>query len=386
MVYSLDTYGFCFYPFPMKVVLFEIQDIKRFYPISLTHGLWEIKTGVLSQYERFRKHFGRVFVFSNRDYISSDTLPEGLKLFVDPMVKDPSSIPELKPGEVIYSKGRPVCFASEIPEIPENGKRIDRNIPFYSYLHEIIEEFPDNLTKDLIQMVIKDDYPNVVKAIGRQIFVHREVKISGEITVNAEKGPVFIGKGTKIEPYTYIEGPAFIGENCLIKAGTRIEGGVYLGNWTKVAGEIEHTIIHGYSNKQHHGFLGHSYIGEWVNLGAGTTNSDLKNNYSNIRIKIFDEEINTGLMFLGLLMGDHSKSAINTSFNTGTLAGPFSNIFTRDFPPKFIPPFSWVGEKMDVYRVDKAVETARKVMKRRGVEMDSGYEFMIKRLFEIYTQ
>jgi UDP-N-acetylglucosamine diphosphorylase/glucosamine-1-phosphate N-acetyltransferase len=154
---------------------------------------------------------------------------------------------------------------------------------------------------------------------------------------------------------------------------------------SKVGGEVEGSIIHGYSNKQHGGFLGHAYLGAWVNLGADTNNSDLKSNYGNVRVTVGDEHIDTGMQFVGLTMADHSKSAINSMFNTGTVIGASCNIFGDGFPPKYVPSFSWgaAGETFTTFSADKAIEVARRVMLRRGITLTSAEEVLFQKIFEL---
>lgn len=358
----------------MEIYLFEGDNWKNYIPISYTRGIWDIRVGLFTQKERFERFFGKKpKVYSYREHIKSDDIPKQGDLNINPMIKDPSLLPEIKEGEIILSYGEKIAFRSTAKNI--DYRVIELDIPFYRYLYEIIDEFPNILRED----ILNNFQFNNIKG---NIYIEEGVKIIEPVFINSENGPVVIKKGTIIEPFTYVEGPAYIGEKCLIKSGTRITGGNFFGDFSKIAGEIEHTCFLGFSNKQHYGFLGHSYVGEWVNLGAGTTNSDLKNNYSEIKINIEDIEINTKLKFLGLMIGDHSKSAINTSFNTGTIVSPFSNIFTREFPPKYIPPFSWVGEKIERYEVDKAIKTAEIVMRRRGKTMDDEYKNMIFKLFK----
>ncbi len=364
----------------MEIYLFEGDNWKNYIPISYTKGIWDIRVGLFTQKERFERFFNKkVKVYSYREYIKSDEIPKPGDLNINPMIKDPSLLPEIREGEIIISYGEKIAFRTTNEN--KDYRVIELDIPFYRYLYEIIDEFPDILRDDIINNY-KFNNKKLTNIIGDNIYIDEDVKIIEPVFIDTKNGPVVIRKGTLIEPFSYIEGPAYFGENCLIKSGTRITGGNYFGTYSKVSGEIEHTIFSGYSNKQHFGFLGHSYIGEWVNLGAGTTNSDLKNNYSEIKINIEDKEINTNLRFLGLMIGEHSKSAINTSFNTGTIVSPFANIFTRNFPPKYIPPFSWVGEKIERYEIEKAIKTAEIVMGRRGVTMSEEYRKMIYKLFE----
>jgi UDP-N-acetylglucosamine diphosphorylase/glucosamine-1-phosphate N-acetyltransferase len=180
------------------------------------------------------------------------------------------------------------------------------------------------------------------------------------VVIDASEGPVYIGKDVKIYPNSVIEGPVYIGDKSEIKSCAVISENVSIGKVCKVGGEIEESIIMPYSNKQHSGFLGHSYLGSWVNLGADTNCSDLKNNYSTIKATIKNKQFDTGLQFLGLIMGDHSKSAINT-----------------------IPSFSWGGkEKMDTYDIKKSIDTAGKVMQRRNISMTKIDESLFEAIYD----
>ena len=217
------------------------------------------------------------------------------------------------------------------------------------------------------------------------IFVGTGATVKSGTTLDAEKGPIYIDKNVEIFPNVTIEGPVFIGANSKIKIGAKIYEGTSIGEMCKVGGEVEESIIHSYSNKQHDGFLGHAYLGMWVNLGADTNNSDLKNNYGNVKVSINGKEwINSNSTFVGAAIADHFKSAIGTMFNTGTVVGFASNIFYRTFPPKFIPSFFWGGEKEAVtYVLEKAVDTAIKVMKRRKIEMSIAQRKLFETIFKL---
>jgi UDP-N-acetylglucosamine diphosphorylase / glucose-1-phosphate thymidylyltransferase / UDP-N-acetylgalactosamine diphosphorylase / glucosamine-1-phosphate N-acetyltransferase / galactosamine-1-phosphate N-acetyltransferase len=225
--------------------------------------------------------------------------------------------------------------------------------------------------------------------LGKQgIFIADSAVIKPGVVLDAEKGPIYIGKNVTILPFSTIVGPAYIGDGSIVKANSTIYENTSIGPVCKVGGEIEGSIIQGYSNKQHSGFLGHSYLGAWVNLGAGTNNSDLKNNYSTVRVHVGSEEMDSGLQFVGLTMGDHSKSAINSMFNTGTIVGVSSNIAAAGFPPKYIPSFSWgvPGGTFTTYRVDRAIDVARKVMARRAVEFTKVEEALFRSVFAMTSE
>ena len=220
-----------------------------------------------------------------------------------------------------------------------------------------------------------------------KIFIDEGAKVKPGVVLDAENGPIYIGKDAKIFPNAVIEGPAFIGNKSAIKIGAKIYENTSIGEVCKVGGEVEESIIHSYSNKQHDGFLGHAYLGMWVNLGADTNNSDLKNNYGSVKVIINGEQVDSGSMFVGLTMGDHSKAAINTMFNTGTVVGVSSNIFGAGFPKKYIPSFAWGGsDSTTSYDVEKALDVARKVMARRNIKLTDVEERIFRYIFDLTSE
>src|SRR5690606_16982746 len=179
------------------------------------------------------------------------------------------------------------------------------------------------------------------------------------------------------------EGPCFIGDHSVIKIGAKSYGQTAIGRWCKVGGEVENSIILGYSNKQHDGFLGHSCLGAWVNLGADTNTSDLKNNYGSVRVLLNGREVNSGRMLLGSLIGDHSQTGINTMLNTGTVIGVSANIFGGGFPPREIPSFAWGGSGgFEPFRPEKAIELARTVTARRGIDFTDADKRLLMQVWE----
>jgi UDP-N-acetylglucosamine diphosphorylase/glucosamine-1-phosphate N-acetyltransferase len=197
--------------------------------------------------------------------------------------------------------------------------------------------------------------------------------------LDAEEGPIILGRNVTVMSNAVIEGPAYVGDHSLIKIGAKIYHGTAIGPHCKVGGEVEASVLQSYANKQHEGFLGHSYLGSWVNLGADTNTSDLKNTYGTIRVAINGEMIETGHQFVGLTMGDHSKSGINVMFDTGSVVGVSCNIYGAAIPPKALPSFSWSGEgRCEAYDLEKGLETARRVMARRNVAMSEAYERLFR--------
>jgi UDP-N-acetylglucosamine diphosphorylase/glucosamine-1-phosphate N-acetyltransferase len=225
-------------------------------------------------------------------------------------------------------------------------------------------------------------YPGASLLNRKNIIVGRGSVLKPGVVLDAEHGSIIIGKNVTVMPNAVIIGPASIGDGSIIKVGAKIYHGASIGERCKVGGEVEASIIQSYSNKQHDGFLGHSYLGSWVNLGADTNTSDLKNTYGNVRVELHGKQIDTGYQFVGLMMGDHSKTGINVMFDTGTIVGVSCNIFGANLPPKNIPSFSW-GQKnfFSVYDIEKGIETARKVMKRRELTMTAAYEKLMRNVF-----
>ncbi len=222
--------------------------------------------------------------------------------------------------------------------------------------------------------------------INRQkVFISQNCIINSHVVLDASHGAIYISPEVTIEPFTYIQGPVYIGKNTTVKAGSKLYGPVRIGKHCKVSGEIASSVIHSYFNKQHLGFLGHSYMCEWVNLGAGTTTSNLKNNYSPITVNYGGRTTDTGSIFLGSIIGDHTKTGINSMLNSGTMVGISSNLFGGGYQQKTLKPFSWADAdsgKITKYDIEKAVQTAKISMKRRNVAMTRTYENLLRYHFK----
>src|SRR6185312_15433765 len=224
--------------------------------------------------------------------------------------------------------------------------------------------------------------------IGKKIFIEKGAKLECAV-LNSTSGPIYIGKNAEVMEGAIIKGPFSLGEESTIKAGAKIYGPTTVGPHSKVGGEVNNSVVFGYSNKAHDGFLGNSVIGEWCNLGADTNNSNLKNNYSEVKLWDYAEEkpVSTGLTFCGLIMGDHSKCGINTMFNTGTVVGVSANIYGGNFPPKFVPSFSWGGaDGFVTYDIGKALETAERVYERRHKEFNKTEKDIFKEVFSLTSK
>jgi UDP-N-acetylglucosamine diphosphorylase/glucosamine-1-phosphate N-acetyltransferase len=288
----------------------------------------------------------------------------------------------------VKSKLNSVLSASDFDGVPKTEVDVD----LVSYPWNLVHENGAQLKKDYDVMYsnlkgkkIKGKVHKGVHFVGKDIVIEEGASVKPGVVIDAEDGPVVIAKNAKVFPNATIIGPAYIGENSWVKVGAQIYENTTIGPVCKVGGEVEESIIHSYSNKQHAGFLGHSYIAPWVNLGADTNNSDLKNNYGNVKVFVNGEQIDTGLQFVGLTMGDHSKAAINSMFNTGTVVGVCSNIFGFGFPPKYVPSFSWgaAGETFTTFSIEKAIEVARRVMARRKIELTATEQKLFRKIFDL---
>ena len=218
----------------------------------------------------------------------------------------------------------------------------------------------------------------------RRIHIGAGSVVGPGAVLDATEGPIYLGKNVRILPTVVIEGPAYIGDGTLIKAGAKIYGSTSIGPLCKVGGEIEHSIMHSHANKQHDGFLGHSYISPWVNLGAGTTTSNLKNTYGSVKVRINGSLIDSGKMFVGLTAGDHVKIGINGTIDTGTVVGSFSNLYGPVIPPKYVPPFSWgSGGNLSTYDIERATSVAATVMARRNVVASEAYKELLNYIFTL---
>ena len=264
----------------------------------------------------------------------------------------------------------------------------DLDARLISYPWDLIRLNGQEIERDFARLggaAIEADLPAGVHLVNEDaIRLAPGASLSPGVVIDASQGPVVIDDGVSVLANASLAGPLSVGRGSIIKMGAKIYGETTIGPVCKVGGEVGESIIHGYSNKQHDGFVGHSYVGEWVNIGAGTDTSDMKNNYSTVRLSVGGESVDSLEPLVGLFMGDHSKCGIGTTFNTGTIAGVCCNIFGAGFPPKYIPSFSWGGSVgFSEHDPEKAIETVRTVMARRGKTLDSAGESILREVFEL---
>jgi len=248
-------------------------------------------------------------------------------------------------------------------------------------LAELGQEVLDHLAEDILAAggwrgERRDDWPGSDRA-----FLAEGAAVAPGAVLDASGGPVLLDRDVVVGANALVQGPAYLGPGTRVKPQSLVHG-AFTGPQCRLGGEVEESQFQGFANKQHHGFLGHAAVGEWVNLGAGATNSDLKNNYSAVRVRHGDRETDTGRLFVGCCLGDHVKVGIQGRLNTGTVLAPFCNWFGAGFAPKYLPPFTWGGDGApSEHRLDDALRTARAVMARRGREPDPALESVYRELF-----
>ncbi len=370
----------------MNYILFDGSVRDALLPLTFTRPVADIRIGILTIREKWEKYLGTTITTVTEDYLSEKfpmvEMEENVLINAafcpnDVLVE---MIQFLAPNQGIVKDGEIIAFFTEDHqenidfdnyewlELEDDVLKIEHIWDIFQKNDQAIREDFDLLTFERKSQPI----PSTVNVISAEnIFIEEGAKLQF-CTLNAETGPIYIGKNTEIMEGSVVRGPFALCESAQLKLSTKIYGATTIGPHCRVGGEVNNSVLFAYSNKGHDGFLGNSVLGEWCNLGADTNNSNLKNNYGVVKLYNYETEQmeDTGLQFCGLIMGDHSKSGINTMFNTGTVVGVCSNIFGGGYPKNFIPSFSWGGvENIAEYKLDKALETAKIVMSRRNVEL-----------------
>ena len=392
----------------MNLYVFEDQRFSDFFPISSTRAVFDIRFGQSTFLERIIKIFPEhsvslivrdefkelVSELHTNIAVNPDNIEEGLWISSS-VIWTRESVELLSDKDTAFMKDDKLVAAnlssSDAARWISNGGPLKsklesvefKNIEVYqcNYLWDIIKFINQSISDDASELKPVDrlDYPHTNLINPDKIFINNAKVMPGAL-INAEKGPVIIDNNAVIYGQTYIEGPAFIGTDTVIKPLTKIVGSV-IGKKCKIGGEVESSVIQGYSNKVHDGHLGDSFLGEWVNLGAGTSNSNLKNNYSSVKISLNENLIDTNSLHIGCFIGDHVKTAIGTLINTGTIIGAASMISTYGFPPVNLPPFSWYfNRKKERMDFDKFVSTAQKSKSRRNKNFTSAEKRLYKKI------
>ena len=372
----------------MGIILIDIPDtIKKFYPLTMTRPIGKLRVGIFTIAEKWHffselpvsylaeSHLKKKYpavIESKNIFINSSVLPDKDLFNAISAMKENEGI--FDKGVFLAAKGGQEIFENSIQHFDFSHLKKKSYTNEYNKLKGVTDIFNFNgnqIRADICHVSSKEKYSTEINTTfynKQHIFIEEGAKLKSCI-LDAEEGPIYIGENANVLPGSIIIGPAAVLDNCTIAYGSKIRPNTTIGPYSKVGGELSNVVFMGYSNKAHDGFLGSSIIGSWCNFGAGTNNSNLKNNYGKVKIWDYEEGImvDSGLRHCGLIMGDHSKCGINTMFNTGTVVGICTNIFGSDYMPKHIPSFSWGNQE---YEFEKAMKTIEIVKSRRNETLD----------------
>ena len=382
------------------IVLFDGNERNNLLPLTATRAVADIRIGILTIKEKWEKQLNVKVDILTQEYLQAKYTYEKKEnaVFINASVLPNQelviAIEQLSNNSILESDKTIVAVktneaVSSLQELKLAVQKIDSVIlPFnnsiINYPWDIFSLNGQEIKNDIQRLGLK---PNPEKLsstntlLGTEIYVEEGVICECSV-LNAKNGPVYLGKDSEVMEGCTVRGPFALGEHAALKMQTKVYGDTTIGPHSKVGGEVSNSVIFGYSNKGHDGFLGNSVIGEWCNLGADTNNSNLKNNYGKVKAWNYpaSDYINTGLQFCGLIMGDHAKSSINTMFNTGTVVGVCANVFGSGFPSKFVPDFAWGNDA--VFELEKAYEVTQRVMERRGISLSEADRSILKYIFE----
>ena len=383
----------------MNYILFDGPARNALLPFTFTRPVADILVGIMTIRQKWEMRLGSTTTTLTEEYLSEKfpmvEMEENVMInasflpntILAEMVSNLSSNQAIFKGEDVIAfftdeNQESVDFDTyEIIEFEGDCLRIQHTWDIFSKNADAIQEDFELLTEDRKSQPI----PKSVNTIAKEnIFIEEGAKLEF-VTLNATNGPIYIGKDAEIMEGSIIRGPFALCEGATVKMAAKIYGATTVGPHSKIGGEVNNAVLFAYSNKGHDGFLGNSVLGEWCNIGADTNNSNLKNNYEEVKLWNYETESfeKTGLQFCGLMMGDHSKCGINTMFNTGTVVGVSANIFGAGFPRNFVPSFSWGGASgITVYMTRKAFETARLVMSRRNIDFDEKEAAILQHVFD----
>jgi len=384
----------------MNFILFDGPRRYHLLPFTFTRPVSEIRVGIMTLKERWEAYL-KVSVTSLTEEYLSIKYPvklEDSNIFIDasvlPSISLLKTIHSLKENEVVKSGDLIVAYSSAsvrnsdelssftVIEFKNDLVQVNNTWDIFDKNADILQADFDFITKGRKSQPISETNQLIHP---ERIFLEEGAKVEFSI-LNATDGPIYLGKNAEIWEGSLIRGALALCDNAIIKMGGKLYGATTIGPYSKVCGEVSNSVIFGYSSKGHEGYLGNAVLGEWCNIGADSNNSNLKNNYAKVRLWDYATERfeQTGLQFCGLMMGDHSKTAINTMFNTGTVIGVNSNIYVPGFPRNFVPSFSWGGASgFTAYQPAKAFDAAKVMMARRGVEFDEVEADILTHVFEL---
>ena len=412
---------------PISICLYEDTKYTQFHPISHLRPVFDMRAGIVPLYSRVERYFpGAALSLAVRDQLSAlvadqhRDIPVGMikrngddVLFLNGRIRDYGNLPELVTHSrltTVFKKGDETIavlfkrestsgigalampadylrqYEAERADLPEN----DTTATLYGFVWDLIADIDRQIVADF-EFVRKSVSPGENVSVheaatlvnAESILMSNDVSVGPTAVIDASGGPVFIGANCRIEPQAAVFGPCFIGANSVVVAGK--VSGSSIGHTCRVGGEVEESIFQAYVNKYHAGFIGHAYVGQWVNFGAMTTNSDLKNNYSNIRVSLNGKMTDSGSIKVGSFIGDHTKFGIGTLLNTGINIGVSCNLFGgKLIVDKEVPSFTWgdCDKYRKRYQIDKALETARVVADRRHHALSEREEELLQTIFD----
>lgn len=386
----------------MNYILFdEVTARENLLPFTFTRPVCGIRFGILTILEKWELYLDGPVSHHTQGYLQQKySMAAGddsiyINGKICPNAELVNLITALKPGTRLVRDNDLVAYrSSENVEFTEEAALknmiftaqdyLSINYPWEIFLKagEAIRQDFERLTRGRTSQPLS--HTNTLIGDPAMLFIEEGAMVESS-TLNTTSGPVYIGRDAEVMEQCAVRGPFALGEHSALKLSAKVYGPTSIGPHCKVGGEINNSVIFGYSNKAHDGFLGNSVLGEWCNLGADTNNSNLKNNYGSVKLYNYatGKQEDTGLQFCGLMMGDHSKCGINTMFNTGTVVGVGANIFGGGFPPTHIPSFSWGGsEGFEEYRLDKMFETTARVFARRSLPLADTDKKILSEVFE----
>jgi len=383
----------------MNYILFDGPSRENLLPFTYTRPVADIRIGILTIREKWEIFLGATTTTLTEEYLSEKhpmvELAQNVMINAAycPNGKLITLIKTLVENQAIFKDEDVIAFFSKDTQDDidfKNFEAIEFNDELIQVEHtwDIFAKNGEAIAADF-ELLTKERTSQSIPASNRvvkpeHIFIEEGAKVEMAI-LNASTGPIYIGKNAEVMEGSIVRGPFALCDDAVVKMGAKIYGPTTIGPFSKVGGEINNSVLFGYSNKGHDGFLGNSVLGEWCNLGADTNNSNLKNNYAEVRLWSYKTQnfAKTGLQFCGLMMGDHSKCGINTMFNTGTVVGVSANIFGSGFPRNFIPSFSWGGHSgFTTFLTKKAFEVASVVMQRRDLEFTEVDKRILEAVFE----
>lgn len=402
----------------MQLALFEDAAARRFLPLTWTRPVYDLRSGIFTLREKLANCYAvpvsalfcRPFLaaaLAERTGLPVNRPVDGPVLLLNGRLVATPALPQLIPAEgppTLFLAPNGAIAAARLPAIPPSvvaggeWPEVLRELSYqtvespsdlkllewpWELIHHAEEEIAADASSFPLGTSEGEVHPGAHLVGSDMIYLGPGARVAPGAVLDATRGPIVIGAEAEIMPNAVLVGPLTVGPRSLVKVGAKLYQGTAIGPVCKVGGEVEATIFQGYSNKQHDGFVGHSFIGEWCNLGADTNTSDLKNNYSTVRIWTADGMADSGQLMLGTLMGDHVKTGINVMLNSGTVIGVAANVFGAGLPPKHVPAFAWGGaDGFTEHELERALATAARVMARRGLSLSTAEADVLRAIFE----